>query len=80
VSRPKKKKAVVLKTKTVINHTEQQMLNEAGAAYQLSPVNSTEELHPVLEKRLIQSIKQARLGKTISNKDVMKLAKGWLSK
>lgn len=81
MSRPKKKKAAVQKkTKAVIDDTEQQMLNEAEAAYQLSPVNSTEELPPAREARLIESIEQARQGKTISNEDVMKLAKGWVSK
>lgn len=78
-NRKKKTPAKHKTVKPVNEDTSLQMLKEAEAEYKTSSPLNSEELRPADESRLIDSMEQARLDKTIRNDDVMKLAKGWVS-
>ena len=63
------------------DETALHLLEEAAAAYSTtSKKDIADELTPEQQLRLKESIQQAKDGKTISNDEVKKKAKEWLSK
>lgn len=55
------------------------LLREAATAY-ASQNENIDELNPEQQKRLQESIQQANDGKTLSNEEVKRKTKEWLSK
>jgi hypothetical protein len=62
------------------DETALQLLQEAVVAYSsLSKGDITDELTEDQKRRLQESIQQANSGKTLTNEEVMRKAKEWLS-
>lgn len=57
-----------------------QMLHEAVTAYSSSQNDILDKLTPEQQQRLQESIRQADEGQTISNEEMKKKEKEWLSK
>ena len=54
------------------------MLNEAAEAYITKQPDIIDLLNPTQLKRLEESLKQADEGNTVSNEEVIKMARGWV--